>query len=113
MNSEDAFVELHVSPAKPLALRASAHILRLAEAGDLWYAGGGAFSETSFGFIGRPSGGGKDLARLVDLSVDYEVSPRLGLTLYAGRAVGREVVGSVYPDGKNGTYAYLEVLRRF
>jgi hypothetical protein len=113
MNSEDAFVQFIVAPAPNLTLRADGHVLRLTSPNDLWYAGGGAFDETSFGYAGRPSGGSRSLARLLDLSVDYQLSSRLALTLYAGRAFGRDVIRSVYPDGPDGGYGYLELVRRF
>jgi hypothetical protein len=113
MNSQDAFVQLVLAPTPALALRADAHELRLASPNDLWYAGGGAFDQTSFGFAGRPSGGGRSLARLVDLSADYQFSPRLAVTVYAGRAFGRDVIRSIYRDGPDGAYGYVELVRRF
>jgi hypothetical protein len=56
MNSQDAFAQLVLAPTPALALRADAHELRLTSPNDLWYTGGGAFDQTSFGFAGRPSG---------------------------------------------------------
>jgi hypothetical protein len=53
------------------------------------------------------------LARLLDMSADYQLSPRLAVTVYAGRAFGRDVIRSIYPDGPNGAYGYVELVRRF
>jgi hypothetical protein len=113
MNSQDAFVQLVLAPTPALLLRVDAHELRLASPNDLWYTGGGAFDQTSFGFAGRPSGGGRTLARLLDLSADYQLSPRLAVTVYAGRAFGGDVIRSIYPDGSDGAYGYVELVQRF
>jgi hypothetical protein len=53
-----------------LALRADVHHLRLSNANDQWYLGGGAFQPQTFGYTGRPSNGRKTLGTLVDLSAD-------------------------------------------
>ncbi len=113
MNVEDAFAQVLLVPTPRLAFRADAHLLRLAESADLWYTGGGAFDQTSFGYTGRPSGGAGSLGRLIDLSADYQVSPRFAVTLYAGHVFGQEVIRSVYPQGAAATFAYLELTRRF
>lgn len=113
MNIRDGFAQVLLSPTPRLSLRADAHLLRLDRRADLWYAGGGAFDQTGFGYTGRPSGGAESLGRLVDLSADYQVSPRVGVTLYAGHVIGREVIRSVYPQGATATFGYLELIRRF
>jgi hypothetical protein len=113
MNVQDGFVQVLLSPTPRLALRADAHLVRLAAARDLWYSGGGAFDQNSFGYTGRPSGGAGDLARLIDLSADYQITPQFNVTLYAGRAMGKDVIRSIYPAGSTATFGYLEVMRRF
>lgn len=88
------------------------HRIRLAEAGDLWYGGSGAFQRRgSFGFGGRPSGGHQDLATLADLSVDYAVRPWWSLYGYVGHAFGGAVVRGTYA-GDAATLAYVEVTFR-
>ena len=52
MNTEDAFGELVLRPARTLTIRADVHSLRLADANDLWYQGGGAFQPRTFGYVG-------------------------------------------------------------
>jgi alginate export protein len=113
MNSQDVFMQVVLAPTPALTVRADAHDLRLTSRQDLWYTGGGAFDQTSFGFAGRPSNGGGPLARLLDVSVDYQLSTQLAVTVYAGRAIGRNVVRSIYPDGAGGAYGYVEVAQRF
>jgi hypothetical protein len=53
------------------------------------------------------------LARLLDLSADYQLSPGLAVTVYAGRAFGGDVIRSIYPDGSDGAYGYVELVQRF
>ncbi len=113
MNVEDRFAQLVLSPTPKWTVRSEAHHLRLAGRNDLWYAGGGAFDENSFGYAGRPSGGARRLARLFDVSVDYQPRPTLGVTVYAGRARGQDVIRFTHPRGAAATFAYVEVTRQF
>jgi hypothetical protein len=116
MNSEDAFAQLTLKPHARLTLRADVHALRLSKANDLWYSGGGAFQETSFGYQGRPSGGRKALGTLFDLSADLNVTPTTTLTLYGAGVRGGSAQSFIYPaGGKHPTarFAYAELTRRF
>lgn len=116
MNNEDVFAQLQLKPHARLSLRADVRRLRLGNANDLWYAGGGAFQETSFGYQGRPSGGGRGLGTLFDLSADVSVTPTTTLTLYGAGVCGGGVQAGVYPaGGMNPTarFLYVELLRRF
>ena len=111
MNVEEAFGSLGLRPGK-VVLRADLRLLRLSRAADLWYAGGGAFEPESFGYAGRPAGG-RALATLADLSVEWRPKPSVALTLYGARAAGGAVVDGIYGAGGSATFGYLEVeLRR-
>lgn len=113
MNVEDGFAQLILSPTPRWTVRSEAHHLRLATPNDLWYAGGGAFDANSFGYAGRPSGGARDLARLFDVSVDYQPRPTLGVTVYAGRVRGRGAISATHPRGAAAAFTYVEVNRQF
>ena len=116
MNSEDIFAQLQLKPHARLALRADVHHLRLSSRNDLWYAGGGAFQETSFGYQGRPSGGRRSLGTLFDLSADVTLTPTTTLTLYGAGVRGGDVQRAVYPAGGVNPTArllYVELTRRF
>jgi hypothetical protein len=78
----------------------------------LFYAGGGAFQDNSFGYAGRPSGGDKNLATLFDISLDYNLSPQSSLGLYFGHARGGKVIENIY-SGNKLNYAYLEWTQKF
>lgn len=116
MNNQDVFGELRLKPAEKLSLRTDVHALRLESRQDLWYAGGGAFQKETFGYLGRPAGGHAAMGTLLDLSLDYAVTPTTTLTLYLAKLFGGSVEASIYPAGgqhPGARFLYLEVLQRF
>lgn len=108
MNNADAYATLNLKPCSRLGLRSEGHSLRLANKNDLWYTGGGAFQQTTFGFSGRPSGGHASLANVWDLSADYQFNRHFSSTLYYGHAWGKSVIQHIYPNNPNGQLAFLE-----
>jgi hypothetical protein len=113
MNIQDLFATLTLRPRKTVVVRADVRSLRLADRSDLWYAGGGAFQPWTFGYVGRPSGGGRGLAGLFDVSVDYQASARVSVAAYLAHARGKRVVQAIYPAGRNATFGYVELAWRF
>jgi hypothetical protein len=114
MNIEDAFVQGIVRQNPKLTARADFHVLKLDSARDSFYSGGGAFQDNSFGYAGRGNPSGKkSLANVLDLSLDYALNPETGVTLYGARAFGKDVLNGIFPSGKNATYLYAEVTRKF
>ena len=113
MNNEDLMGQVILRPNPKLSIRAEAHRLRLTKAADLWYLGGGAFQDTGFGFAGRPSGGSKNLATLLDLSLDYKLSPRTNIGLYFGHANGGGAIAASYPAGNSANYGFIEISHKF
>ncbi|HEX6644375.1 MAG TPA: alginate export family protein [Gemmatimonadales bacterium] len=110
-NLEEAFVSLAVRPG-PVSLRSDARFLRLHEALDLWYAGGGAFEEESFGNAGRAAGT-RPLATLLDLSLDWRASASATVSLYGARVLGRDGIDAIYGPDASAAFGYLEIeLRR-
>src|SRR5258708_8154850 len=99
MNNEDVFGELRLKPHARLSLRSEIHYLRLSNTHDLWYQGGGAFQQNTFGYTGRPSNGRKTLGTMTDLSVDYNLTSRSVLTFYIAGVTGSSVAQGVYPLG--------------
>jgi hypothetical protein len=104
---------LRLKPQARLTLRTDAHYLRLSNARDLWYQGGGAFQKTSFGYVGRSGGGKKSLGTMFDLSLDYSLASRTALTFYIAGVTGSSVARGVYPAGNRARYAYVELTQRF
>jgi hypothetical protein len=111
MNLEEAFGSLALRPGK-VVLRADVRLLRLSEAADLWYAGGGAFEAESFGYAGRPAVR-RTLATLTDLSLEWRPKTSIAVTLYGGRASGGDVIDAIYGSSAAAAFGYVEVeLRR-
>jgi hypothetical protein len=109
-------VQLRLKPHAKLGLRADLHYLRLSSAKDLWYAGGGAFQQQTFGYTGRPSNGNKTLGTFADVSADYAVTSRTTATFYLGGIRGGNVQASIYPLGgtnPGARFFYLELTQKF
>jgi hypothetical protein len=96
-----------------LAVRSEVHALRLANAHDLWYLGGGAFQPHTFGYSGRASGGNGSLANVWDVSLDCPLRYGFSITTYYGHAWGKDVIESIYPNGANAQFGYVETNFRF
>ncbi|HYC31345.1 MAG TPA: alginate export family protein [Gemmatimonadales bacterium] len=112
-NTTEVFATLTVRPRPALTLRAGAHNVRLSEQDDLWYVGGGPFEDETFGYVGRPSGGARGLATILDFSATVAPLPWMAVEGYVALALEGEVVRSIYPDAGAGRLAYLELeLRR-
>ena len=112
-NTTEVFTDLTVRPHDRVTVRAGARGVRLSEPADLWYVGGGPFEDETFGYSGRPSGGGRGLATITDLSVAVTPARWATVEAYVALAFEGEVIRSIYPGAGNGRLAYLEVeLRR-
>ena len=116
MNTEDAYAQVKLRPHARLALRADIHHLRLSNRNDLWYGGGGAFQEGTFGYTGRPSSGRRNLGTLFDVSADLAVTPTTTVTFYGAGVRGGSVQSAIYPAGGANPTArlfYVELMQRF
>jgi hypothetical protein len=109
MNLEEAFGSAILRPGARVTVRADARFLGLAEPTDLWYGGGGAFEPGSLGFAGRPGGGARRLATLLDVGAEWRATPRVTVAGYAGHALGGPVIESAYGAGARGSLLYLEL----
>jgi hypothetical protein len=108
MNNEDFYGTLNLRPVSKVTLRTEGHALRLANAADLWYSGGGAFQPKTFGYTGRPSNNFRGLANVWDVSADYQITRSLSTTFYYGHAWGESVIAKIYPKDPNGQLFFLE-----
>jgi hypothetical protein len=113
MNNRDAYATFNLRPTPRLALRTEVHCLSLADPADLWYLGGGAFQDSTFGYQGRPSGGHRSLSVVWDVSGDWQVTRLLGATFYYARASAGDAIANVYSKGTAGQLAYVETTIRF
>jgi hypothetical protein len=108
MNNEDFYGTSVFRLPHSLVVRSELHALRLANAQDLWYGGGGAFQPKTFGYTGRASGGNRSLANVWDVSLDVPLGYGFSLTTYYAHAWGKSVVSSIYPAGTNAQFGYVE-----
>ena len=113
MNSTDDFAQIVDRPFKKMEVRADLHFLRLTASNDLWYQGGGAYDNKSFGMAGRPANGHNSFATLADISSDYQVTPALAVNLYYGHSYGKAVVAADYPHGPSANFGYLELVYKW
>lgn len=113
MNNADLYGTLNLVPTSRWLLRSEFHWLRLANAADLWYTGGGAFQPNTFGYTGRPSNRNGGLADVLDFSASYQFTRHFDGNAYYGHAWGKGVVASIYPKDSNGQLMYLETNLHF
>ncbi|MFN0084314.1 MAG: alginate export family protein [Blastocatellia bacterium] len=116
MNNEDFFLQLQLKPHSKVGLRADAHYLRLASGKDLWYLGGGAFQQRTFGYIGRPGSGNRGLGWMFDAGADISINPSTAFSVYLSGNRGGGVQRAIYPQGGANPAArffFLELTRRF
>ena len=109
MNSQDEFTQLQLQPTAKLTLVTAMHWLQLANPKDLWYSGGGAYDDKTFGYSGRTSNGRSGLADLFDLSATYKFTKQWSATAYLSYANGGPVIDRIYGPKSNATFGYFEV----
>ena len=108
VNNEDRYATLTLRPHAKLSIVSEIHALRLTSRGDLWYSGGGVFQPWTFGYAGRASSGARGLATLADIGAILTLHKQFSIEGYYGYANGKSVMRSIYPDGKNGAFGFLE-----
>lgn len=108
MNNEDFFASTTFRLPRSFVIKSELHALRLANANDLWYGGGGAFQPHTFGYTGRASGGNRALANVWDFSMGVPLRYGFSFTAYYAHAWGKDLVQSIYPAGSNARFGYIE-----
>lgn len=116
MNTEDRFAQFRFVPAKRWILRPELHFIRLSNRHDLWYDGGGAFQESTFGYLGRPGGGNRKVGTAVDISAEVAAYANTSVSFYGGVMRGGAAPAFVFPAGGRHPAVHLfsvEVIRKF
>lgn len=115
MNNQDLFLQLILKPHKKLTLRTDLHFLRVSESNDRWYMGAGATKENGniFGYIARPTGGGSDLAKVLDLTAILNVNKHVTLNAYYAHAWGGDIIRNTYGSRDDADMFFLEAALRF
>jgi len=112
-NNEDFYGTAVFRLPHALSVRSELHALRLADAQDLWYTGGGAYQRQTFGYTGRTSNGNRSLANVWDVSLDCPLRYGFAVTTYYAHAWGKSLVNNIYPAGGSGQFGYVETNFRF
>jgi hypothetical protein len=109
MNSQDEFAQVQLQPTEKLTVVTSMHWLQLANSRDLWYSGGGAYDNKTFGYAGRTSNGRSGLANVFDLSATYKLNNQWTATGYVSYANGGPVIDRIYGARSNAGFGYVEL----
>lgn len=109
MNLRDVMAQLIFDPIGSLQVQASMHGLWLDSSQDLWYAGGGEYDNHYFGYTGRPTFGHAYLGTLADWQLTWKVNEQVSTQIYYGHIFGGNVIGSVYPNGREGDFGYVQM----
>ena len=112
MNTADAFAQVILVPHRRVSVRVDHHWLSLSEVRDRWYSGSGATKDDAFGYTGLPSGGRRELARLVDASIAVDLAKHLSCNTYYGHTFGEGVVRTTFA-GAEADYGYVELVLSF
>jgi hypothetical protein len=113
MNNVDRFAMLVLHPHRRITFKTEEHMLRLASSRDLWYSGGGAYQPWTFGYQARSGGGATGLANLFTAGIDATIDSHFSVSPFYGYATGKSVIQAIYPKGKDGHLAFLELNYRF
>ncbi|MEX2205373.1 MAG: alginate export family protein [Myxococcota bacterium] len=112
MNNRDLFGQLILRPAEIVTLTTTAHWLRVSQNDDLLYAGGGATSNSVFGYSGTATGGRNGIGTLVDLSLSVQATKNLTLTAYYAHVFGCGMIDQAF-EGNDSSYAFAEATLAF
>ena len=98
-----------------MVVRTDFHVLQLNERNDRWYMGSGATRRrgTIFGYIGRPSFGSRDLAKLLDISINYDLNKHINLNAYYGHAWGDDVIENINTEDDDADFFFFELGLKF
>ena len=108
MNNEDFYGISVFRFPRSVVVRSELHAIRLANAQDLWYSGGGAFQPKTFGYTGRTSAGNRSLANVWDISMDLPLKYGFSFTAYYAHAWGKSVISSIYSADTNAQFGCVE-----
>ena len=82
---------------------------------DQWYLGAGATKDRGniFGYVGRPSFGATNLAKVLDLTVAYDINQHINLNAYYAHAWGDDVIENIYSRDDDANFFYFEMKLKF
>ncbi len=112
MNNQDVFLQGFFKLLDEVSMQVEGHWIRVNDSADFAYFGGGATSDTFFGFGGVPSQGQNELSYLVDVAVTWQPTRNVKLYGYYGHGFGQGIVNQNFVTN-DLDYAYVELILSF
>ena len=114
MNTEDTFASLILKPHHSVTVRTEFHDLKLSENNDRWYLGSGAMHDNiADDFAARSSNGQKDLGKLLDATLIWNINSDVTLMAYYGHFIGDDVVKHFFTKQKRNNFVFAELTVNF
>src|SRR6185369_9148766 len=107
MNNQDVFLQWLLEPDPMVSARVDLHWLRLNSSHDFDYFGGGATSDTFFGYGGIDGKGASELAYIAQTLITVRPTAFLSINALYAHAFGQGVIDRAFV-GDTGNYGYLE-----
>jgi len=109
MNDQDVLAQLILQPDPRLSFRLDGHWLRVNSSKDFVYSGGGATSNTFFGYTSTPTHGRNELAYLTHLTLGIQATQNVLLNLFYAHVWGQGIIRSNFV-GNDANYGYAEMV---
>ena len=109
MNNQDVLAQLILQPNPRLFFRLDGHWLRVNSSKDFVYSGGGATSNTVFGYSGTPTNGRNELAYVTHLGLGIQATRNVLFNLFYAHAWGQGIIRSNF-IGNDANYGYAETV---
>ncbi len=116
-NLTNFYGQFRVSPYSGVGLTFDAHLFRLTETADAWYAGSGPPNNNVFGYAARRPSDGSDLDSDIGWELDFTTSwnahPRASFQFGASYFGGSDAARTMFPVKSNFTWAYVQAVLRY
>jgi hypothetical protein len=109
MNNQDVLAQLILQPDSRLSFRLDFHWLRVNSSRDSVYSGGGATSDTAFGYTATPANGRNELAYLTHFQLGYQATQNVLFNFFYAHAWGQGIISSNFVS-KDANYGYVEMI---
>ena len=109
MNDQDVLAQLILQPNPRLSFRLDGHWLRVNSSKDFVYSGGGATSNTNFGYSGTPTNGRNELAYVTHATLGIQATRNVLCNLFYAHAWGQGIIHSNFV-GNEANYGYVEMV---
>ena len=109
MNDQDVLAQLILQPNPHLSVRLDGHWLRVNSSKDFAYSGGGATSNTFFGYAGTATHGRNELAYVTHLTLGIQATRNVLFNLFYAHAWGQGIIRSNFV-GSDANYGYVETV---